>query len=189
MSWVHFHSLLPPRQSFFEKGCNRVAKTLGLWTRWQLCAAAMLQKGPHAWPLNLPGWCNMTPPVPCAVQVRFVQVEAIKRQLDANHIVLLSNLAYSAAGEVLNCDIYSVATRAAVDLQASSGGGLTAITKGAWAGAQGACARVGVPFWHCRLSPSACTAGVLSLHMPRCLPAVAGVTCLQMQVPEVWTCR
>ena len=55
------------------------------------------------------------------MQVRFVQVEAIKRQLDANHIVLLSNLAYSAAGEVLNCDIYSVATRAAVDLQVSYG--------------------------------------------------------------------
>ncbi len=59
--------------------------------------------------------------LPHAVQVRFVQVEAIKRQLDANHIVLLSNLAYSAAGEVLNCDIYSVATRAAVDLQVSPG--------------------------------------------------------------------
>lgn len=32
--------------------------------------------------------------------------------------MLLGNLAYSAAGEVLNCDCYSVATQAAIDLQA-----------------------------------------------------------------------
>ena len=51
------------------------------------------------------------------MQVRFVQADAIRSQLDARNIVLLSNIAYSSAGEVLNCDIYSVATRAAIDLQ------------------------------------------------------------------------
>jgi len=52
------------------------------------------------------------------VQVRFVQADAIRKQLIGGHIVLLGNLAYSAAGEVLNCDCYSVATQAAIDLQA-----------------------------------------------------------------------
>ncbi len=52
------------------------------------------------------------------VQVRFVQADAIRKQLNGGHIVLLGNLAYSAAGEVLNCDCYSVATQAAIDLQA-----------------------------------------------------------------------
>ena len=51
-------------------------------------------------------------------QVRFVQADAIQKQLNGGHIVLLGNLAYSAAGEVLNCDCYSVATQAAIDLQA-----------------------------------------------------------------------
>lgn len=41
----------------------------------------------------------------CAFQatgkVRFVQVDAIQEQLELGHIVLLSNLAYSAAGEVI----------------------------------------------------------------------------------------
>ncbi len=41
-------------------------------------------------------------------QVRFVQVASIARQLDAGAVVLLSNLGFSAAGEVLNCDIYQV---------------------------------------------------------------------------------
>lgn len=50
--------------------------------------------------------------------VRFVQVDAVRKQLDAGNIVLLSNLGYSAAGEVLNCDAYTVATRAAIDLDA-----------------------------------------------------------------------
>jgi acetylglutamate kinase len=50
--------------------------------------------------------------------VRFVQVDSVRRQLDVGYVVLLSNLGYSTAGEVLNCDIYSVATRAAIDLQA-----------------------------------------------------------------------
>lgn len=52
------------------------------------------------------------------MQVRFVQADAIQKQLKGGHIVLLGNLAYSAAGEVLNCDCYSVATQAAIDLQA-----------------------------------------------------------------------
>lgn len=52
------------------------------------------------------------------LQVRFVQADAIRKQLNGGHIVLLGNLAYSAAGEVLNCDCYSVATQAAIDLQA-----------------------------------------------------------------------
>lgn len=50
--------------------------------------------------------------------VRFVQVDAIRRQLDSGNVVLLSNLGYSAAGEVLNCDAYTVACRAAIDLEA-----------------------------------------------------------------------
>lgn len=50
--------------------------------------------------------------------VRFVQRDAVRRQLDSGNIVLLSNLGYSAAGEVLNCDTYTVAVRAAVDLGA-----------------------------------------------------------------------
>ncbi len=52
------------------------------------------------------------------LQVRFVQADAIRKQLNGGHIVLLGNLAYSAAGEILNCDSYSVATQAAIDLQA-----------------------------------------------------------------------
>lgn len=47
-----------------------------------------------------------------------MQADAIQKQLNGGHIVLLGNLAYSAAGEVLNCDCYSVATQAAIDLQA-----------------------------------------------------------------------
>lgn len=50
--------------------------------------------------------------------VRFIQKEAVQYQLDSGNIVLLSNLGYSAAGEVLNCDTYTVAVRAAVDLHA-----------------------------------------------------------------------
>ena len=59
------------------------------------------------------------------LQVRFVQAEAIRKQLDGDHIVLLGNLAYSAAGEVLNCDSYSVASQAAIDLQADKLFGIT----------------------------------------------------------------
>lgn len=48
--------------------------------------------------------------------MRFVQAEAVQRQLEQGHVVLLSNLAYSAAGEVLNCNSYDVATHAAIEL-------------------------------------------------------------------------
>ena len=47
-----------------------------------------------------------------------MQADAIRKQLNAGNVVLLGNLAYSAAGEILNCDCYSVATQAAIDLQA-----------------------------------------------------------------------
>ena len=50
--------------------------------------------------------------------VRFVQSEPVTQQLDNGNIVLLSNLGYSASGEPLNCDCYSVAVRAAIDLSA-----------------------------------------------------------------------
>ena len=50
--------------------------------------------------------------------VRFVQHEAIHQQLDLEHVVLLSNLGYSASGEVLNCNTFDVATHAAVELKA-----------------------------------------------------------------------
>lgn len=50
--------------------------------------------------------------------VRFVQANAVRYQLNAGNIVLLSNLGFSAAGEVLNCDTYTVAVKAAVDLKA-----------------------------------------------------------------------
>jgi amino-acid N-acetyltransferase len=50
--------------------------------------------------------------------VRFVQADAVERQLDVGHVVLLSSLAYSAAGEVLNCNSYDVATHAAIELGA-----------------------------------------------------------------------
>lgn len=50
--------------------------------------------------------------------VRYVETAAINRQLAAGYLVLLSNLGYSPAGEVLNCDVWAVATRTAVDLQA-----------------------------------------------------------------------
>ena len=50
--------------------------------------------------------------------MRFVQADSLKQQLDQGHVVLLSSLAYSAAGEVLNCNSYDVAVHAAVDLKA-----------------------------------------------------------------------
>lgn len=54
----------------------------------------------------------------CTGMVRSIEVASVNRQLDAGYMVLLSNLGYSASGEVLNCDIWTVATRAAVDLRA-----------------------------------------------------------------------
>ena len=50
--------------------------------------------------------------------VRFVQAEAVQHQLANGNVVLLSNLGYSASGDPLNCDIYSVSVRAAIDLNA-----------------------------------------------------------------------
>ena len=50
--------------------------------------------------------------------VRFVQHQAIHQQLDMGHLVLLSNLGYSASGEVLNCNTFDVATHAAIELKA-----------------------------------------------------------------------
>ena len=49
--------------------------------------------------------------------VRFVQSADIADQLARGHLVLLSNLAYSAAGEPLNCNTYDVATHAAIELK------------------------------------------------------------------------
>lgn len=50
--------------------------------------------------------------------VRFVHSQAIHAQLQTNNVVLLSNLGYSAGGELLNCNTFDVAVRAAVELQA-----------------------------------------------------------------------
>jgi hypothetical protein len=50
--------------------------------------------------------------------VRFVARDAIRRQLDNDNIVLLSNLGFTAAGEVLNCNTYDVGLHAAVELGA-----------------------------------------------------------------------
>ena len=50
--------------------------------------------------------------------MRFVQVGAIQAQLDMGNIVLLANLAFSTAGEVLNCNSFDVGTHAAIELQA-----------------------------------------------------------------------
>ena len=51
-------------------------------------------------------------------QVRYVQREAVIRQLDAGNIVLLTNVGASSSGDMLNCNSYDVATHAAVELQA-----------------------------------------------------------------------
>lgn len=51
-------------------------------------------------------------------QVRSIQSQAIKQQLDAGNIILLTNIGVSAGGELLNCNSYDVATHAAVELQA-----------------------------------------------------------------------
>lgn len=53
----------------------------------------------------------------CAA-VRFVQVDEIKKQLHMDNVVLLSNLAFNVAGEVLNCNTYDVAVHAATELSA-----------------------------------------------------------------------
>eukprot|EP00798_Chlamydomonas_sp_ICE-L_P014642 gene14642-20678_t len=50
--------------------------------------------------------------------VRFCLHEDIKRQVDGDNIVILSNLGFTAAGEVLNCNTYDVGLHAAVELNA-----------------------------------------------------------------------
>jgi hypothetical protein len=52
------------------------------------------------------------------VQVRFVARDAIRRQLDNENIVLLSNLGFTAGGEVLNCNTYDVGLHASIELNA-----------------------------------------------------------------------
>lgn len=51
-------------------------------------------------------------------EVRFVIADAIKRQLEVDNIVLLSNVGFAAGGEVLNCNTYDVGLHAAVELEA-----------------------------------------------------------------------
>ena len=53
-----------------------------------------------------------------AGEVRGIDVEAIRSQLGRGCIVLLSNIGYTATGEVLNCNTYEVATQTAQMLQA-----------------------------------------------------------------------
>lgn len=51
-------------------------------------------------------------------EVKRLDIFRIKTRLDDNCIVILSNLGYSSAGEVLNCNTYEVATACAIELQA-----------------------------------------------------------------------
>ncbi|KAK2076622.1 hypothetical protein QBZ16_005382 [Prototheca wickerhamii] len=51
-------------------------------------------------------------------QVRYVRREAVAAQLDGGAIVVLTNLGVSSSGDLLNCNVYDVATHAAVGLQA-----------------------------------------------------------------------
>jgi len=51
-------------------------------------------------------------------KVRRIHSDAIRRQLDDNNLVLLSNLGYSVTGEVFNLSAEEVATAAAIALQA-----------------------------------------------------------------------
>lgn len=50
--------------------------------------------------------------------VRFVHSNAIQAQLKTKNVVLLSNLGYSAGGELLNCNTFDVAVRAAIEVNA-----------------------------------------------------------------------
>lgn len=50
--------------------------------------------------------------------VRRVAVGPVRAQLDARAIVLLTNIGVTASGELLNCNVYDVATHAAVELGA-----------------------------------------------------------------------
>ena len=100
-------------------GCLPARQALSLlWcTRLIPVAAALAQLGPKQLPLPL-----NQPSAPSGRArgraVRFVQAEALEQQMDMGSVVLLSSLAYSAAGEVLNCNAHEVATHAAVELRA-----------------------------------------------------------------------
>lgn len=50
--------------------------------------------------------------------VRRVAVGPVRAQLDARAIVLMTNIGVTASGELLNCNVYDVATHAAVELGA-----------------------------------------------------------------------
>jgi hypothetical protein len=52
-------------------------------------------------------------------EVRFVLKDDISRQLDNGNVVLLSNLGFTAAGELLNCNTYDVGLNAAVGVSHS----------------------------------------------------------------------
>ncbi|PNH03296.1 Amino-acid acetyltransferase, partial [Tetrabaena socialis] len=54
-------------------------------------------------------------------EVRFVLKDDIKRQLESGNIVLLSNIGFTAAGEVLNCNTYDVGLHAAAERQLITG--------------------------------------------------------------------
>ncbi|KAG2437190.1 hypothetical protein HXX76_005854 [Chlamydomonas incerta] len=51
-------------------------------------------------------------------EVRFVLKDDIRRQLDNGNIVFLSNIGFTASGEVLNCNTYDVGLHAAAELGA-----------------------------------------------------------------------
>eukprot|EP00252_Welwitschia_mirabilis_P001194 TRINITY_DN11103_c0_g1_i1.p1 TRINITY_DN11103_c0_g1~~TRINITY_DN11103_c0_g1_i1.p1 ORF type:complete len:597 (+),score=115.20 TRINITY_DN11103_c0_g1_i1:177-1967(+) len=51
-------------------------------------------------------------------EVKRIDVARIRERLGANCIVIVSNLGYSSSGEVLNCNMYEVATACAVALKA-----------------------------------------------------------------------
>jgi len=51
-------------------------------------------------------------------QVRWVEASGIHEQLDTGHVILMNNLGFTAAGEVLNCSTYEVAVQTAVQIRA-----------------------------------------------------------------------
>ncbi|RMZ56211.1 hypothetical protein APUTEX25_002401 [Auxenochlorella protothecoides] len=51
-------------------------------------------------------------------QVRYVKRDAVEVQLAAGAIVVLTNIGVTSSGELLNCNVYDVATHAAVELGA-----------------------------------------------------------------------
>lgn len=51
-------------------------------------------------------------------EVKRIDVSRIRERLEANCIVIVSNLGYSSSGQVLNCNTYEVATACALALQA-----------------------------------------------------------------------